>query len=435
MDPQNNQTPNPENPINPNSTTPPIDTAADTPDPAPIDSTSDSITNDNPTPAQPTADGEPTPAGDIIKPARKSKTGLLIAVVIIVLALIGGGVAYMLWNNSDSKIITDAWHNLFKEKNHASINAKVEITPPNGESTSFSVSTNGAGKDTDGELNTEIQINTSGISFTAKAAIIVKNSDIYLKTDLGQLSSFIGDLAKYDNQWIKVSKDFIEQYSNIKLDDSQTCIANVTKNLASDIAKQDEILKVLSSSNVYKYQRANTNGDIITYSLDLDYNEADSETLLENIKNTAIFKDVSACPGLENFADLTDGITGRTIDYTANRPTVSFQINSATREFYGLRIETTNDQNNSIALNLTGTADKQDNVNISVPSGKIVDIAEVLSELKKSGLLNIFGDTTAQPDLEHNCGVDDYDLNCIDYDSDPAANYDDYYNEEAGINT
>jgi hypothetical protein len=381
---------------------------------APIDATTpvvDPATNNtfSVEPTGPTISSEePMPTGNISVNG-KSKKGLLAFVVIVLLALVGGGVAFMLWNNSDGKIIADAWHNLFKEKNQVSLSVQAEITPSNGPKTSISIALDGVSKDEDGKFNVEVTADAGGMSLTAKAEAIVKDGDVYLKPELGQLATLVGDsyteiLQEVDGQWVKIPKELVEQASSAssaKADDSSaTCVANAAKGLTDSVAKQDELLKVLNDS--YKYQRTSTNGDIITYNLALDNAAADTKALVDGLKNTSIYKDLTACPGFESISDTAIQDTD-SADLPADFA-ISFSINSKTRQFYGLNISGT-DSGTALNINLTGTSSLQGNVDIQAPTGNVINLTDL------AGLLSSY-----TPSDYNYSNYDDFDYDDYSYD-------------------
>jgi hypothetical protein len=328
---------------------------------------------------------EPMPTGDITVSPKKSKKGLLAIIIILILVLVGGGVAYMLWNNSDSKIIQDAWHNLFKEKNQVSLNIKADVKTAYGARTAVTLAIDGASKDQNGKFNISISTNADGTSFTAKADVITTDDDIYIKTDIGQLSTLLGGVAQYDGQWIRISKSFVEQLGDslnvsTDVDDLQICVTNAINKLKSNVANQDELFTILANSQVLKYQRVSQEDNLITYNLDMNYSEADSRALIENLKTTVIYNDLAKCSGdiSDNAEDIfdTDDLSSLT------KPAVTFTVNSETREFYGLGITINSDDGSTVTLSLTGSTSRQDNINVTAPE-EAVDISEVLTALYK----------------------------------------------------
>ncbi|MCL1929872.1 hypothetical protein FWF93_01935 [Candidatus Saccharibacteria bacterium] len=376
-------------------------------------------------PTETTAEtNEPMPTGNIKLSGKKSKKGLLIAIIVLILALVGGGVAFMLWNNSDSKLVSDAWHNLFKDKNQISLNLQADIKSADDSNISLSMAVDSVSQGESAKSNAEVKISANGTSFDVKAEIISKDGDIYLKTDLGYLAEMLGDAAEYDGEWIKISKELIEQMTDQESDssmgivggtitDTSTCLTEAAKALTNSVAQQDEILKVINDSNVINYQRADVDGDLITFDLALDYNDKDgAKALSESMQNTTVFKNLSACPGFDMyFNDATtyyDDEEGILPDESTAEPvpTISFTINKKTREFHGLNI-TSKDGDNSVVFKMTGSTSNRTDVNISAPEGDVVDITEVLEALMSGGLIESlmsigggYGDTP----ITYGCG-------------------------------
>lgn len=412
MNPQDEQNTNPGGLVGGevSSATPPVETpvtaeAAEpiappvSPDPVPAEPTPASNAF-SVGPTEPTlSTDEPMPTASIAVNGKKSKKGLFIVLIILILALVGGGVAFMMWNNSDDRIISDAWHGLFKEKNQITLEIKADIQTVDGPKFSVNASIDSISKGEDGSAT--IKVKVGGMSIDVKAEIIAKDGDVFLKADFGMLANQLGgDLSEYNGKWIKISKELVEQITSMsgaQIDtDSTTCISNAAKSLINSVAKQDELLDILEGSNLYSYQRAGADGDLITYDLTLNYSETNAKALVEKLIGTGYYKDLSACPGFENLnaavQDTGEIWQDSISDPEAKIPDISaaFTVNGKTHEFHGLSVTLTIEDGTVITIKLTGSTSNQSNVNILVPEGEIIDAVELFTNLPgKDGLLPI----------------------------------------------
>lgn len=273
----------------------------------------------SPTEPQPAPFGEqPTVVAPPVQP-KKSKKGLIAAVIAgSVLLLAGGGFgAYAMVRTNPENAMNGAIANFFLQD---SIQSKTKISLDYSTSSgSMDMNFREVTVDLNSSLDPYVDINASMLMSVngvetklAGSAYLADNGDLYFRvTDItdavqslfgaGAPESFMNKIADLENKWVKVSASDLKEQDPGSADEYQ-CLIDVYKGLKDDKQAMNDTKKIYENNPfiVYKGDAKKQDG-LVGYDIAIDADK--SKTFMKEIQDTKLFKDLRACDG-EAVADV-----------------------------------------------------------------------------------------------------------------------------------
>ena len=207
----------------------------------------------------------PPPTSMVMPPAmpKKSKTGLIVALVVGVLLLLGvggGALAYTVYQQPEN-VLLDAMTKLQtadKVATHTEVTSDFSYSS-NGTSLAFKKLTFDINAEASPSIDTnaEILVTFNGQDITLKASVIAnEDGELYFKVEnltdtiektLGKMvdlpSSALAEIDKIDGKWAKYSIDDWRE-SNKEYADTAQCVLDVYKEDFKDSEKRSEIVEI-----------------------------------------------------------------------------------------------------------------------------------------------------------------------------------------------
>jgi hypothetical protein len=239
----------------------------------------------------------------------KQKKFIVGIVVVVLLALIGGGSAFAYFSyQNPQKVISDAVIN--------AVTAKTSIYTGtlNVNSKDLKVGVNITSKlaGATGSLDADLTITASGKTYKIGGSGLVDNSgDLYFKVN--HLAGIVGEIkitlgisqtssestaidqlvAKIDDTWVKVSSNDLKQYSEDTAT-SKTCINDTVKKFKDDKSAIAEVTDLYAKNPFILVDKAlgQVNG---SFGYQLKESGSNLKTFLDGLKNTKIYKSLHDC--------------------------------------------------------------------------------------------------------------------------------------------
>lgn len=251
----------------------------------------------------------------VAPPAKKSKKPMIIAVLVALFLLLGGGAVYAFWYQNPERVVGDAMSNLLSASDiraETSITSDSELMPGIVNIKIKNVKLVGAGSKEsvsgEGEVNLTVELNGRDYSAGAKA-MFTEDQTIYFQindikdlfskvaSDLGgqQLPTDVQQkLEKLQNRWVKVPLSEISEET-----EATTCFIDTTKRLAKDPKYAAELKQLYHDHKFLKV------GDSVgSKDGNLGYKvELDQKALREYAKatnSTAAAEEYKKCPGFDD---------------------------------------------------------------------------------------------------------------------------------------
>ena len=378
MDPQDTQTPQQPNIIEP-PTQAPVPPVVTQPQPvvvAPTTTTLQPIENNpilEPVTVdpiiQPISDGS---AGTVVPPvvAPKKKKGLVIGIIIaIAVALVGGGsaIAYTVWNSSPEKVMSDAVAN-------AIVSVPTTYTGIiSSKNDSMKIVANVTAKQSGkaGEANVDLTITMNDMDYIASGdGIFDQSGALYVKVDVSgivdvlkaqigsagaSISTQLDALAnQINNKWVKISDGDIGMLGD-SYSDAKKCISDIVTNVQNDKSAMDELSGVYNKSPFIKTKKELGTKDG-SYGYEITIDQANSKAFGENLKNTKLYNTIKGCDGSSSVDEISspimDSIEGSSSapKDSTDKPTVIVWVDSASRKITKLDVSSTDSSSKTSAV-------------------------------------------------------------------------------------
>ena len=264
---------------------------------------------------------------------KKKKTGLVIGIVlaILLLGLIGGGIAFYLIHESKERVISDSIVNLI-EANARQFDGTYTQTNLSDEDDSFESFTltfkgdsNSANFSGSGSLRIDlkegkdIELEVSG-AYISNDAIYVKINGIKkaiddamkegMSSSGGGLSSdeemafmmnIIGSIVKpLDDQWIKIDASSLKPYANLK--SGYDCMSNAIDSFAKEENKEKIVEAYKNHPFVMDADKDSKSSDGLNYYY-IKSDSEESKAFSEEIEKIDFVKDFKSCANIKSSKD------------------------------------------------------------------------------------------------------------------------------------
>lgn len=268
-------------------------------------------------PSRPGSVEEPAPLDPLVAPmgtpdagkARpKRKKGVIVAIVIAVLVVLGASAAaaYKFWYQNPDKVIGDALMNAAD----ADSLAFTGVMTGSGE-TSGSMSLSGALTQTGGKLDFDADLKRDGKAMALKGGGLYDDKgDLYLK--LGNIKELVESqmgptptlsanaqkiiddfIAKIDDKWIKVSADELKNFS-ADMAKKQQCFHDAIKKIQSDKAVSDELV-TLYKSNPFLTVKKELGSKDGSLGYEMGEDTGKRKAFIAGLKETSYYKTLQEC--------------------------------------------------------------------------------------------------------------------------------------------
>lgn len=258
---------------------------------------------------------------------RSPRKGLVLGVVIGLVALLGAGAAaaYTFWYQNPQKVITDAVVNMLDAKS-ATFDGTMNLTPKGRSSNgleSIAITIDGKNTRSDGMLNAKISVTGDGKTYDlSSSALVDRDFNIYFKlndvrkTIDGIFDEYVKSLQdsqmqgvkledamsesaikivdKIDGNWVRISAEDIEELGGGELKKRQECLSKALDKYRNSQDAQRQIADAYRQNQfiIIKEELGVKDGNV-GYVIDGDKDK--TKGFVEQIKQTDLYKDVSAC--------------------------------------------------------------------------------------------------------------------------------------------
>ncbi|MBQ9684270.1 hypothetical protein IJV57_02225 [Candidatus Saccharibacteria bacterium] len=335
---------------------------------------------------------------------KKKKTGLIIGIVlaILLLGLIGGGIAFYLIHESKERVISDSIVNLIEAnaRQFDGTYTQTNLSDRGDSYKSFTLTFKGDNSNANfsgsGSLHIDlkdgkdIELEVSG-AYISNDAIYVKingikkaiddamkegmsSSDSGLSSDdeMAFMMNIIGSIVKpLDDQWIKINASSLKSYANLK--SGYDCMSNVIDGFAKEENKEKIVEAYKNHPFVMDAEKDSKSSDGLNYY----YVKSDSEeskAFSEEIGKIDFIKDFKSCANIKSSEDDDDD------DESDSTSELSIGISPWAHELKQIK-GTAKNKEYSVEMDIKISYDDK---SVTAPTGDAKTLDDLAKDLSKS---------------------------------------------------